>query len=336
MNKCLVFDVGGGGIGKNIVATSLIPIIKKIDEEADLIVIAHHHKVFKNNPLIKTIYRPQTPQLYTILNTYYDDITWFSGEPYKHYKYIKQQLHIIPAWLDKIGIKADKYPLPKLFLNDKEQYDIQKYIKSKKNKPIILIQSSGGAVDNKTKRPKRMFVRDADNVAIEQIIKKYKEEYYIVQVLRQGQYRLIGVDEYLQDIDIRQIFCFINEASIILCIDSFVQHAATALGKKAIVLWAATNPKILGYPTNINITSNKCKKMCGRPNSFLYDTEPDFSPFICKFSDICTIHDFEDIDSAIIQLKNEFKEDLEEVIEEPEEVVEEVKEDKIIKNKPIL
>jgi len=55
-----------------------------------------------------------------------------------------------------------------------------------------------------------------------------------------------------------------------ILIDSALQHAAAALGKKSTVLWVATSPKVFGYETHNNIQATLPKDF-KLPDSYFFD-----------------------------------------------------------------
>ena len=60
-----------------------------------------------------------------------------------------------------------------------------------------------------------------------------------------------------------------------VCVDSYLQHAFWSVGKKAIVLFGISDPKIFGHPENVNLMVDR--KFL-RPNQFdLYYTS-DYRP----------------------------------------------------------
>jgi hypothetical protein len=62
--------------------------------------------------------------------------------------------------------------------------------------------------------------------------------------------------------NIRQALAMVAGAKLVVTTDGMLHHAAAALGVPAIVLWGGVvSPKILGYPTHINIWNGA--KSCG-------------------------------------------------------------------------
>jgi hypothetical protein len=67
---------------------------------------------------------------------------------------------------------------------------------------------------------------------------------------------------FLQTGNVRNALSVVAKAKLVITTDGMLHHAAAALGVPAIVLWGGVvSPKILGYPTHINIWNGA--KPCG-------------------------------------------------------------------------
>lgn len=308
--ELIVFHVGGGGLGKNIQSTAVFESIReKYGEEVDYHVITPYPDVYKGVEGI-TVFDPRVTKGYLqmIHNTYGENnYTWLQAEPYTHHKYISGKMHVIQAWKDLLGIKVLKNVAiePMLNITEKERKEAKQLIRSQ-GKPVILVQFDGGSVKvGRDKNGKemfsihKMFERNLPYDIAQQTANELLKKYSIIQVAKRGQPLIQGA-LHVVDYDIRKIFAIIAEAQIILCIDSFVQHAACALGKKAIVLWGATNPATLGYSCHQNLYRIACPTpSCGRPNSFLMDVEPDGKVWQCPLGAPCCNHDIANILKAV-------------------------------------
>ena len=81
-----------------------------------------------------------------------------------------------------------------------------------------------------------------------------------------------------------------------LFIDSSLQHASAALGKKSTVLWIATQPKIFGYKLHHNIGPKK-EYLDGHIDSYLFDYNFTGTIYECPYKSTDELHDV----NAIIQ-----------------------------------
>lgn len=152
-----------------------------------------------------------------------------------------------------------------------------------KDRPLIALQFQGGtsyynaqdALDlSRVKHYRDLSVQDA-----QKIVDGLNEAGYIpIQISLPTEPRLERCVQLDQKnvMNPRVIFALLNMCSGLISIDSFAQHAWTALGKsKAVVLWGGTNPINLGYTQNTNIVSSRgkeCKTLhCNRPDTYRYD-----------------------------------------------------------------
>jgi hypothetical protein len=306
-NKCVVFNTGGGGLGKIIQSTAVLREIRKTyGKKVDIHVVTPHVSVFQGNPEVHKCWSvaAQAGFYELIIKTYgADRITWLQYEPYHDRSYIDGTKHIVQAWCDGLGLDTvERMDIkPELYLNATEIKEATKILRPLA-KPVIIIQVSGGAVKyTQEGKPiiQKMFNRNLSPDTMQAVIAELHEDYAFLQIARKGQPLMHGA-QHLVDVDPRLLFAAIAECHMVLCIDSFVQHAAAAVGKKAIVLWAATNPATLGYDMHNNMYRIACPTpLCGRPNSFLADTNPDNSPWTCPYGTPCADFDVQNIIDSI-------------------------------------
>lgn len=92
----------------------------------------------------------------------------------------------------------------------------------------------------------------------EELIQELKKlGFYILQIGIDGEQRIIGVDGFKNNLKLKELAYFIENCTLWISIDSFLQHYATYLGKKGIVIFGKSNPYIFGHPENINIYKDK-------------------------------------------------------------------------------
>jgi ADP-heptose:LPS heptosyltransferase len=95
---------------------------------------------------------------------------------------------------------------------------------------------------------------------------------------------------------LRKIFGIIPFVNKIVCIDSFVQHAAAAFNKQSIVYFGGTSPKVLGYSCHQNISQEKCPTpFCHRPNTYLFDYLPNGQIWDCQPKSACMKFDLNEM-----------------------------------------
>ncbi len=99
----------------------------------------------------------------------------------------------------------------------------------------------------------------------------------IVQVGVKGEEQL--VDDFRQNLSIKELEDLIAECRTWIAVDSFFQHLAWRAGKKGIVLWSVSDPNIFGHPENINLLADRVNLAS---NQFLWWelTEYDENKFV--------------------------------------------------------
>ena len=294
----IVFIVDGG-IGKNIMATVVIRNIKKKYPDKKLIVVGGYADVFRHNPHIHRFYRAGDTQHFH--EDYIDGnrSIVLKAEPYYHMDYLhSKDRHITELWCEMLGLPYDN-PIPEIYLTDKEKREAVEFQRGTGG-PTMILQISGGLPPNENGQKQfQMFIRDLDVKVARNIVDEVKGQYTILQLRAKTQPG--WEDVKAPESTLRQALQFIYGAQKFLLIDSFAQHAAAAFGKKAVVCWGATNPKLLGYEGHINLTREKAcpTPFCDRPNSFLFDQVTNNLQWQCPHGEACTRHDEKEILSAL-------------------------------------
>ena len=166
-----------GGLGKNIAATSLIPLIKKTYPDRKLIVICSYPQIFLNNPYIDRIYTlGNLPHFYEdyIENK---DVIISVHEPYHQTGHIRKQQHVLKSWSELLDIEYNG-ELPQLYYNYAEQ---KAYQQESSLKPILLIHTSGGPLEDKVTYN---WTRDIPMEFASAIVDKYSSTHNIIQITR--------------------------------------------------------------------------------------------------------------------------------------------------------
>ena len=89
---------------------------------------------------------------------------------------------------------------------------------------------------------------------------------YTVHV-RTSEDAALPVDEVKTDLSLKQLAEVINECDAFISVDNFIQHYATYLGKKGVVIYSLSDPAVFGYKQNVNLLKDK-KYL--RPDQFLW------------------------------------------------------------------
>ena len=142
-DKYLVWHIEGG-LGKNIASTALLSSIKEKYPDRKVIMTVSHPEVFVNNPNIYRVY-----SLGNIPYFYQDyiedkDVLVFRQEGYFQTGHITKEKHLINNWCDILGLEYKKQtPVINFNLVQKRMVNLWR-----KDKPILLIQSNGGPMDD--------------------------------------------------------------------------------------------------------------------------------------------------------------------------------------------
>lgn len=248
----VIFQIEGG-LGKSIMATAIVKVIKKHYKNANLIVITGYPDIFLNNPDVFEIHNiNQINGLY--LKLIKDQkCKIFTEDPYRNSDFITEQsIPLLKTWCKIYGLNYNNEQ-PQIYLTQPEIDYFTPFYKT--DKPILAIQPHGG--------PEGLgyqysWTRDIPSINVNEIIEYYKDDYTIIHIKRPDQ---IIYENTLQALDgFRSIAILLQIANKRLLIDSFAQHLSAALNKKSTVCWISTKPEIFGYKHNINIKSNPFTK----------------------------------------------------------------------------
>lgn len=247
MDKYVIFQIDGG-IGKNVVATSVVRSISEKYSDRKIVIVTAHPDVWICNPRIYRVLQ------FGQISYFYEDFVEgkdsiiFIQDPYKQEDYIYNRKHLAEIWCDlcKVEFRSSK---PELYFTNLEF----EYLSSLLNKsnPIFLIQPFGGASNQKHKYS---WARDIPTSIAQDIVNQMSKEYRVIQIRREDQ---IGLNncEYLS-MNPRYLALSILLSDRRLFIDSYMQHAAAAMDKSSTVLWICNSPNVLGYNIHTNISSN--------------------------------------------------------------------------------
>ena len=135
---------------------------------------------------------------------------------------------------------------------------------------------------------------------VRRIVEQYREQYHIVQVCRNKEEVVNGVDEaYYQPMSNFELFTLLAATDKRVLIDSCLQHAAAALNLPSTVLWVGTSPKVFGYELHSNVIAkdpiNKPKLI----NSYLFDYSFGGEVLECPYNDVNEIFELKDIFESI-------------------------------------
>lgn len=250
-----------GGLGKSIMATAILKVIKKEYKKANIIVITGYPDVFIGNPNVnKVLHQQQAVGLYKsyIQNK---ETKVFITDPYSTSDFITESNHLLKIWCDLYGLKYNG-ELPEIFLSKGEKEYFAPFYKL--DKPIMAIQPNGGAVGQPLKYS---WTRDLPASVVNEVVSQFKNDYVILHIKRDDQLTYENTIGALDNW--RSIAIMLTLSTKRLLIDSSSMHVATALNLPSVVGWIGTNPFVFGYDIHTNIFANDpTKEVNIESNSF--------------------------------------------------------------------
>lgn len=243
----IIFQINGG-IGKCILATSIIEEIATQYPEDQLIVMSGYPEVFINNPHVDRAFAfGQSTYFYQDYIEGKDFKVW-AHDPYLDTEFLKQHEHLSVTWGRMYGLDIQNIA-PHLYLTKREiEFFSNKYMSEK---PILLMQTNGGAQNQELKYS---WARDIPTCVVNPVIEEFKNQYHIVHIKREDQIGYQGTTPVTDGF--RALTVLIGLSAKRLFMDSFGQHTAAALNKSSTVLWIANKPEVFGYPIHDNILAN--------------------------------------------------------------------------------
>jgi hypothetical protein len=245
MEDYLILQIEGG-IGKNIVATAVVRAISNQYPDKKIIILTAHIDMWFCNPRVyKVLEFGKIPYFFQDYIQSKNTVLMLQ-DPYRCEDYIYKRKHLSEIWCEMYGIKWDG-ERPEIYFTNLEYDFLQTLIN--KEKPIFLIQCSGGS---ENQQHKYSWARDLPPQIAQQIVDEMSKDYRVIQIRRPDQIALNNC-EYLS-LNPRQLSMTIMLSDKRLFIDSFMQHSAAALGYESTVVWIVNDPKVLGYKNHYNIS----------------------------------------------------------------------------------
>lgn len=284
MSKRCLINVDGG-LGKNVMLTALMPIIKtKYDE---IYVISPYFDVFKACSYVTDAFPPMQGTLYQELGLA-EDCDILCAEPYNNRKFIKKQVHLFQAWLEEMQIEIPENfnPMelkPVLDKIPEEFPQIKQLVDTRIDeiKKFIIVQFCGGQsplspqLDNNgnpigyndhQEGIKRNYFKG------QELINLLRKEYPDTAIIH---YALPNEPSYEGTVKLELPYLgyhlMAEKAEKVVCTDSSLQHLSTGACNNVTVIWGETRPEHFGWNSNKNI----CAKN-------VLNSQPYFKPFGCS------------------------------------------------------
>ena len=276
-------------MGKNIAGTSLVKSIKEKYPDRKLIMVTSWPEVYLNNMDVDRVYQlGQSPYFYEdyIENK---DVIISKHEPYHQTDHITKKKHLIHNWCDLMGLEY-KSQIPVIIPNYPQSMLLGLWVR---DKPIMVIQTGGGPMDGQ--KYSYSWTRDIPIEIAQQIVKKYQQEYHIIQVTRTDGYPLDGVERMDKKMSNMELFSLIVASEKRVLIDSSLQHAAASLNKKSTVLWVGTSPKVFGYDLHTNIEAKLPQRANQLIGSYTFDYQFENNIHECPYMKVKDMFDINEI-----------------------------------------
>jgi uncharacterized phage-like protein YoqJ len=281
-----------GGLGKNIAATSLVASVKKKYSDRKLILVVSYPEVFLNHPDIYRVYRAGSTSYFYDDYINGKDTIIFKHEPYFQSDHIMKKKHLIDNWCDLLEIKYEKQQ-PILYPNMVQKDIIYNWAREK---PTMILHTNGGPIQQGSLYS---WTRDMPYGIAQSIVERYSSKYHIIQVGRDQNHAIPGVEFINQPMTNHELFSILALSEKRVLIDSCLQHASVAMGLKSTVLWIGTSPKNFGYDFHSNIVANPPKGNVKMIDSYLFDYSFDGIAHECPYMDASEMFNINDIFKSI-------------------------------------
>lgn len=280
----VVFHIEGG-LGKHIMATAILQVIRKYHPTAALHIVCAYPDVFKHNPLVDKVHiNGKHGSFYeTYIKGNEANCKIYYSDPYHHTDYILNQDHLFKIWCKQWGMEYNGES-PQLFFQKPEiDYFAPFY---KKEKPILVIQPNGGP---KNQGFNYSWTRDIPENVVLDVINEFKDTHAIVHIKREDQKTYPHTFQALDGF--RSIAILMQMSDKRLLIDSFSQHLAASLNLPSTVCWVTTKPGIFGYSLHTNIEANPFTLTPEFPNNLYqpFGLHQDITS--CPYKDLKDIFD---------------------------------------------
>ena len=282
-----------GGLGKNIAGSALVKTIKQQYPDRKLIMVTSWPEVYLNNPNVDRVYQlGQSPYFY---EDYIEDkdVIISKHEPYHQTAHITKEKHLLENWCDLMGLKYTNQ-LPVIIPNYAQGILLGLW---QRQKPIMVIQTGGGPMEGQ--KYSYSWTRDIPIEVAQEVVKKFSQQYHIIQITRPDGYQLEGVERVDQKMSNMELFSLLVASKKRVLIDSSLQHAAAALNQKSTVLWVGTSPKVFGYKIHTNVEAKLPKRANQLIGSYTFDFQFENNMHECPYM---TINDMFNINQILTSI----------------------------------
>lgn len=290
--KKILFRVSGG-LGKNILGTTVIKQLREEFPNAVIHVQASYPRAFTANQHVDRVYGYQTGPDFREMH---QDFEIIAPEPYLDLDYRMKKRHVVDAWCDMAGVKPPTKKAGTITLTSRERDYAKQRCQRPADKKLIAVQLFGGtsyysAQEAGNPHQSKQY-RDLPRETAQEIVANLAQAGFIVlQIALPTEPQLQGATQIMSLMpnpneipDPRLVWACLEQCDALVTVDTQALHAWHALSKSgAIVLWGGTHQNCLGYPDDLNMSNKECKcpdLHCMRPDGALGDVEGD-GPWVC-------------------------------------------------------
>jgi len=260
-----------GGIGKHVMATSLIKWVNDKYPDKKIIVVSAYPEIFEYNPRIFRNLHLSQPYLF---EDYIKNNDYRKGNPYEHKEFYsenkKHLMEIFPKayFFDEL----DKKPKSEIYLTKGENHEGIMY--NKQNGPVITLQVIGGLPPNTLPNRDKMDASQRDippKIAIQIANILMKKGFKVLQLRNKVEPQIPGTLQL--EMPFRNIIPIVKHAVAHVGIDSSWMHVAGCFDKPMLTFWGGTHKDSFGYNHKGSFHAYTENAMHGRPYFAIHDRE---------------------------------------------------------------
>lgn len=240
-----------GGLGKNILFTSLIPSLCEKSQSDKISIMCTWKFIFDTNERVDEVHDWLTDWRFIPHLSHFDNLIYH--EPYHSNYVIKDKHHILNAWSELYGIET---PNNNPYINKKNVESFDSAINTKLSEPLrkkdyCVVQFTGGKEGRMVNANEpRDYRLDLVQTLLFKIYDKLNLDVICFRHDHEPNPEIAISFQSESDKDTLSIIPIIENAKLVICIDSSLMHfAASCNHDKVIVLWNElyTKPERIGY-----------------------------------------------------------------------------------------
>ena len=260
-----------GGIGKHIMATSLVKWINEKYPDSKIIVVSAYPEVFEMNPRVYRNLHLMQPYLF---EDYIKGKDFRKGEPYSIIDYYRDEnkKHLMYVMPKAYGFNEyNENPETELYLTKGDEEGGR--IFNENNPRLLTIQVAGGVGPGMNGCNKDKIDNSQRDLEFQLSIKVTNElmrkGYRLLQIRTKQERELPGCIQL--DTNFRNLFAISKYSKGHVGIDSSMMHTAASLKKPMLIFWGGTHMDNLGYKYDGVFNAYNDKAMHCRPHIQMHD-----------------------------------------------------------------